>query len=155
MPYDEFLGVGFRSLQRVVDEFLREEYQAVETFVEEATEQFAQTALRLHDGLMVPHDDGLAEQTEGTQQHHKFESFIVGGVESVVAFAAGEHTPRRVERSLQSGEFVLRRTVVDHVDAVVGKVARSVEKVRRKLALRHATEAILYVLRMVEINLHR
>ena len=79
----------------------------------------------------------------------------MGGVESVVVFATREHTPRCVERSLQSGEFVLRRTVVDHVDAVVGKVARSVEKVRRKLALRHATEAILYVLRMVEINLHR
>ena len=155
MPNDEFAWVGFRSLQRVVDEFLREENQAVKAFVEEAAEQFAQATLRLHDGLMVPHDDGLAEQAEDTQQHHKFESFVVGGVESIVVLATREHTPRCVERSLQSGEFVLRRTVVDHVDAVVDKVARSVEKVRRKFALRHATEAILYVLRMVEINLHR
>ena len=103
---------------------------------------------------MVPHDDGLAEQAEGTQQHHKFESFVVGGVKSVVVLATREHTPRRIDRSLQSGEFVLRRAVIHHVDAVVGKVARSVEKMRRELALRHATEAILYVLRMVEINLH-
>ena len=78
----------------------------------------------------------------------------MGGVESVEMFATREHTPRRIKRSLQSGEFVFRRTVVYHVDAVVGKVARSVEKMRRELALRHATEAILYVLRMVEINLH-
>ena len=126
MSYDEFPGIGFRRLQRVVDEFRREEYQAVETFVEEATEQFAKSALRLHDGLMVPHDDWLAEQTERTQQHDEFETFIVGGVESVEMFAAREHTPRRIERSLQSGEFVLRRAVIHHVDTVVGKVARSV-----------------------------
>ena len=154
MPYDELARIGFRRLKRVVDKFLREEYQAVETFVEKATEQFAKSALRLHDGLMMPHDDWLAEQAERTQQHNKFETFVVGGVDGVETLAAGEHTPRRIERSLQSGEFVLRRAVIHHVDAVVGKVARSVEEMRRKLTLRHATEAILYVLRMVEINLH-
>ena len=139
MSHDEFSGIGFRRLKRVVDKFLREEYQAVETFVEKATEQFAKSALRLHDWLMVPHDDWLAKQTERTQQHNKFETFVVGGIESVEMLAAGEHTPRRIERSLQSGEFVFRRTVVYHVDAVVGKVARSVEKMRRELTLRHAT----------------
>ena len=154
MPYDELARIGFRRLQRVVNKFLREEYKAVETFVEETTEQFAQTALRLNDGLVVPHDDGLAEQAECAQQHNEFETFVVGGVDGVETLAACEHTPRRIERSLQSGEFVLRRAVIHHVDAVVGKVARSVEKMRRELALRHATEAILYVLRMVEINLH-
>ena len=154
MPYDELARIGFRRLQRVVDEFRREEYQAVETLVEEATEQFAQTAFRLHDGLVVPHDDGLAKQAECAQQHNEFETFVVGGVDGVETLAAGEHTPRRIERSLQSGEFVMRRTVIHHIDAVVGKVARSVEEMRRELALRHATEAILYVLRMVEINLH-
>ena len=154
MPHDELARIGFRRLLRVVDEFRREEYQAVETFVEEATKQFAQTALRLNDGLVVPHDDGLAEQAECAQQHNEFETFVVGGVDGVETLAAGEHTPRRIDRSLQSGEFVLRRAVIHHVDAVVGKVARSVEEMRRELALRHATEAILYVLRMVEINLH-
>lgn len=154
MPYDELARIGFRRLKRVVDEFLREENQAVEAFVEEATEQFAKSAFRLHYGLVVPHDDGLAEQAECAQQHNEFETFVVGGVDGVETLAAGEHTPRRIERSLQSGEFVLRRAVIHHVDAVVGKVARSVEKMRWELALRHATEAILYVLRMVEINLH-
>ena len=81
----------------MVNDSLGEEYQLVETTVEELSNVLTQSALCLHDGLMVPTDDGLAEKSEGTKKDNKLQSTESRGIDGIILPIVAEQLPSRVE----------------------------------------------------------
>ena len=154
MSHNHAAWVCLARLKRIVNELLRKENHAVETTIEESSAKLAQPALRGDNGLVMPYDDGLAEETEGTKEHHEFQSLVMRGIHGVILLTAGEHTPRRTNGGGYTGERLLRRTVPDYADAVVLEVAGTIEEVRGKLAVLHSVKTILDVLRVVEVDVH-
>src|SRR3712207_1552951 len=102
---------------------------------------------------MVPHYDRLAVEVQGTQEDEQLQSPIVGGKDGIYMLPAREHAPCVAQHHTPSGQSE-PRLVPHHVDAMLTKACCSIEKMRRKLARLHPPPYILYVLRMVEINLH-
>ena len=88
------------------------------------------------------------------KRRRALESLVVSGVNGVEMLAASQHTPCRQQGSGKARMGLARRAMEDDADAVLLQMAGSIEEMRGKLPVSHSAEAVLYVLSMVEVDLH-
>ena len=101
---DEFQFVGrcFPGFLRVLNQFPTEQEHLVYTFVEKAGDLFAPRFGVGDDGRVMPDDDGLAVQSQCTEEDDGFYPPERGGIEHVVFFLAEENLFGGVKHELQA-----------------------------------------------------
>ena len=146
-------GPRLGRTQRIVDEFLREEYHTVEPTVEQTAETLAPHTRRCDDRLMVPYHDRTSEQTQGTQKDNELESAVMRGIHGVEMLARGKYEPGIAQHHAPARQSEAR-TVPYHLNAVGRQSCRSVKEMRRKFSFLHAFAYIRYVLCVIKIYFH-
>ena len=146
--------VSFRRAKAVVHQLLGEENHVVHAPIEQACQGFSQRIPGLDDGLVVPHDDGMAVEMQGAKEDDGLDAVGMCGVKQVERLAASEHFPRRDERVPQP--FVgMSLSVPDDVNAVVPQLQGAVEEMRRERSLFPFADDEPDVLGVIEVNPRR
>ena len=102
---------------------------------------------------MVPYNDRLSEEAEGTKEHDKLQSAIMSGIDGIKLFLACEHLPCVAQHHAPPRQSELR-LMPHHAYAMPFELGCSIEIMWRKLALSHSLQDILNVLCVIEINFH-
>ena len=92
------------AMQRVIDEFLREEEHVVDATIIKSAKPFSPQSLRRDDGLVMPYDYGLAIEPERTEKDYGFNTAIMCGIDDVEMFMAGKYLPCIAKHHLPSGQ---------------------------------------------------
>ena len=140
-------------MERVIHQFLREEYHAVESPIEQSAETLTHKTLGGDHGLVVPYHHGAAEQTQRAQKDYELESPVMGGIHGVETLARGEYEPCVAEHHAPSGQTGAR-AVPDYAYAVCLQSGGSVKEMCRKLSRLHPSADVCDVLSVIEIYLH-
>ena len=74
MHHAHALGVGLLGEETVLHQLLGEEYHVVHAAIEDAGQGFAQRVLRLDDGLVVPHDNGVTVEPQSPKKDDRFDA---------------------------------------------------------------------------------
>ena len=98
----QFVGRSFPGFLRVLNQFPAEQEHLVDAFVEKAGDLFAPRFGVGDDGRVMPDDDGLAVQSQCTEEDDGFYPPERGGIEHVVFFLAEENLFGGVKHEFQA-----------------------------------------------------
>ena len=97
----------------------------VHASIEEPCQSLAQRILCLDNGLMVPHNDRVAVESQSPKQDDGFNSQCMRGIEHIIMLATGKNLPRCTKHIPQSFVGVLLVVPYD-INTVVGQLQSAI-----------------------------